>query len=69
MTVGLPSGEAVACDEDGLSSFDRLCYRQNDASVFMSAFDLLELDGDDLRLDRLVARNDTLATSGAGRAV
>ena len=44
-------GEAVACDEDGLSSFDRIRYRQNDESVFMWAFDLIELDGDDLRLE------------------
>jgi bifunctional non-homologous end joining protein LigD len=49
-------GEAVACDEDGLSSFDRIRYRQNDESVFMWAFDLIELDGDDLRLDPLEVR-------------
>ena len=55
-------GEAVACEEDGLSSFNLLCYRQKDASVFMWAFDLLELDGDDLRLDPLEARKDALAT-------
>jgi bifunctional non-homologous end joining protein LigD len=50
-------GEGVACDEDGLSSFDRIRYRQNDESVFMWAFDLIELDGDDLRLDPLEVRN------------
>jgi bifunctional non-homologous end joining protein LigD len=55
-------GEAVACGENGVSSFDRLCYRQNDASVFMWAFDLIELDGDDLRLDPLEVRKDALAT-------
>jgi bifunctional non-homologous end joining protein LigD len=55
-------GEAVACDEDGLSSFDRIRYRQNDDSVFMWAFDLIELDGDDLRLDPLHIRKDTLGT-------
>jgi bifunctional non-homologous end joining protein LigD len=55
-------GEAVACADNGLSSFDRICYRQNDASVFMWAFDLIELDGDDLRLDRLEARKDALPT-------
>jgi bifunctional non-homologous end joining protein LigD len=55
-------GEAVACDADGLSSFDRLRYRQNDESVFIWAFDLIEFDGDDLRLDPLHARKDTLAT-------
>jgi bifunctional non-homologous end joining protein LigD len=55
-------GEAVACREDGLSSFDRLCCRQNDASVFMWAFDLIEIDGADLRPDPLHARKDTLGT-------
>jgi bifunctional non-homologous end joining protein LigD len=50
-------GEAVACDEDGPSSFDHIRYRQNDESVFMWAFDLIELDGDDLRLDPLEVRN------------
>jgi bifunctional non-homologous end joining protein LigD len=54
-------GEAVACGDDGLSSFDRLCYRQNDAVVFMCAFDLIELDGDDLRRDPLAIRKATLA--------
>ena len=46
-------GEAVACGDDGLASFDRIRYRQNDASVFMWAFDVIELDGDDLRIDPL----------------
>jgi ATP-dependent DNA ligase len=55
-------GEAVACREDGLSAFDRLCCRQHDASVFMWAFDLIELDGADLRPDPLHARKDTLGT-------
>jgi ATP-dependent DNA ligase len=55
-------GEAVACDEDGPSSFDHIRYRQNDESVFMWAFDLIELDGDDLRLDPLEVRKATLAT-------
>jgi bifunctional non-homologous end joining protein LigD len=50
-------GEAVACDEDGPSSFDHIRYRQNDESVFMWAFDLIELDGYDLRLDPLEVRN------------
>ena len=49
-------GEAVACGEDGLSSFDRIRYRRYDSTVFMWAFDLIELDGDDLRLDPLEMR-------------
>jgi ATP-dependent DNA ligase len=40
---------------------DRLCYRQNDAIVFMCAFELIELDGDDLRRDPLAIRKATLA--------
>jgi bifunctional non-homologous end joining protein LigD len=35
-------GEAVACGEDGLSSFDRIRHRDHDASVFMWTFDLIE---------------------------
>jgi ATP-dependent DNA ligase len=45
----LIDGEAVACDDDGLPVFDRLRYRRADGSVFLYAFDLIELDGDDLR--------------------
>jgi bifunctional non-homologous end joining protein LigD len=55
-------GEAVACGEDGLSSFDRIRYRRHDGTVFMWAFDLIELDNDDLRLDPLETRKATLAT-------
>jgi ATP-dependent DNA ligase len=51
----------VACGEDGLSSFDRIRHRRYDESVFMWAFDLIELDGDDLRLEPLGARKATLA--------
>jgi hypothetical protein len=42
--------------------------RAFDACVFMWAFDLIELDGDDLRLDPLEARKDALATLVARRA-
>jgi hypothetical protein len=36
-------GEAVRCDDDGRPSFDRIRYRRYDASVFLCAFDLIEL--------------------------
>ena len=36
-------GEAVACGEDGVPSFDRIRYRHHDASVFLYAFDLRKL--------------------------
>ena len=37
-------------------------YQRHDETVFKWAFDLIELDGDDLRLDPLEARKDALAT-------
>ena len=55
-------GDAVACGDDGLSSFDRIRYRRHDASVFLYAFDLVELDGDDLRREPLAVRKATLAS-------
>jgi len=35
-------GEAVACDGNGMPSFDRIRYRGHDASVFLYAFDVIE---------------------------
>jgi ATP-dependent DNA ligase len=58
----LVDGEAVACDRDGLPSFDRLRYRRGDGTAFLFAFDLLELNGDDLRRDPLEVRKATLAS-------
>jgi bifunctional non-homologous end joining protein LigD len=55
-------GEAVCCDDDGRPSFDRIRYRRHDASVFLYAFDLIELNGDDLRRDPLEVRKATLAS-------
>ena len=49
-------GEAVACDDNGLASFERIRYRQHDGDVFLYAFDLIELNGDDLRRDPLQVR-------------
>ena len=63
-------GEAVACDDNGMPSFNWIRYRRNDASVFLYAFDLIELNGDDLRRDPLEMRKATLssvvAKAGAG---
>jgi bifunctional non-homologous end joining protein LigD len=55
-------GEAVACGDDGVANFDRIRYRRNDASVFLYAFDLIELDGVDLRREPLAVRKATLAS-------
>ena len=54
-------GEAVACDDNGLASFDLIRHRAN-GSVFLYAFDLIELNGDDLRRDPLEVRKATLAS-------
>ena len=62
-------GEAVACDERGIAAFDRIRYRRNDNCVFLYAFDLIELNGDDLRRDPLVVRKATLASVIAKAAV
>jgi bifunctional non-homologous end joining protein LigD len=55
-------GEAVACGDDGIASFDRIRYRRHDGGVFLFAFDLIELDGADLRRDPLAVRKATLAS-------
>ncbi len=45
-------GEAVVCGDDGVSDFDRLHSQSWDGSVFLFAFDVLEIDGEDLRQER-----------------
>jgi len=55
-------GEAVACGDDGIASFDRIRYRRHDGGVFLYAFDLIEFDGADLRRDPLAVRKATLAS-------
>src|SRR5262249_42292900 len=49
-------------DGNGMPSFDRIRYRRHDASVFLYAFDLIELNGDDLRREPLEVRKATLAS-------
>jgi bifunctional non-homologous end joining protein LigD len=61
-------GEAVACGDDGISSFERIRYRHHDADVRLYAFDLTELNGDDLRRDPLAIRKATLVDVLAGAA-
>ncbi len=52
--------EAIACDANGLSVFDLLRYRRQDDAVTLCAFDLLELDGVDLRPEPIEIRKRTL---------
>ena len=58
----LIDGEAVCCNERGVASFDKLRHRSHDPEVFLIAFDLLELDGKDLRREPLEVRKQTLAS-------
>ena len=42
-------GEAIVVDQEGLSVFDLLRYRRHDHAATLCAFDLVEVDGNDLR--------------------
>src|SRR5262249_47232141 len=55
-------GEAVACDDNGVASFDLVRHHRANESIFLYAFDLIELNGDDLRRDPLEVRTATLAS-------
>ena len=58
----LIDGEAVACDANGLAVFDYLRRKPTGRHVLLYAFDLLELDGEDLRREPLEVRKQTLAS-------
>jgi bifunctional non-homologous end joining protein LigD len=57
----LIDGEAVCCDDNGMAVFAKLRQRRNDRHVVLYAFDLLELDGQDLRREPLERRKILLA--------
>jgi ATP-dependent DNA ligase len=57
-------GEVVICGADGVSQFDRMRAvfgRHGSREAFLYAFDILELDGQDLRGERWDARRGHLA--------
>jgi bifunctional non-homologous end joining protein LigD len=64
--AGLPcrsyliDGEAVACDDQGTPVFKLLIRNRLYASAQLYAFDLLELDGEDLRGGPIERRKDAL---------
>ncbi len=58
----LIDGEVVCCDERGLAIFSTLRQRRNEARAFLFAFDLLELDGLDIRREPIETRRATLAS-------
>ena len=55
-------GEAVACDDNGVASFDLVRNHRANERIFLYALDLIELNGDDLRRDPLEVRKATLAS-------
>jgi len=58
----LIDGEVVCCDERGVAAFHVLRRRRNEPEAFLYAFDLLELDGTDLRREPIEVRKATLAS-------
>ena len=56
----LIDGEAVCCDDNGLAVFEPLRHERQGRHVFLCAFDLLELNGADLRREPLEVRKATL---------
>ena len=56
-------GEAVACDDNGVASFDLIRHQRANERIFLYAFDLIELNGDDLRREPLEVRKATLRSA------
>ena len=52
----------MCCDERGLAIFSTLRRRRNEPEAFLYAFDLLELDGLDMRREPIETRKATLAS-------
>jgi hypothetical protein len=44
-------GEAVAWNDNGIASFDLVRHHRANERIFLYAFDIIELNGDDLRRD------------------
>jgi bifunctional non-homologous end joining protein LigD len=57
----LIDGKAIVCDANGLAVFDLLRRWGGDDDAVLCAFDLLELDGQDLRRAPIEERKTTLA--------
>ena len=66
----LLDGEGIVYDQHGMPSFDLIHSKQYDREVSLVAFDLLELDGEDVRRRPLLDRKARLAKAdrqGPGR--
>jgi len=55
--------EAIACDHNGLAVFEMIRWRRYDHAVTLCAFDLLELDGTDIRREPIEERKRLLLTN------
>ena len=60
-------GEANACDEKGLAVFDLIRPQQHGRAAALCAFDLIELDGEDLRREPIETRKSTLRSLLRGK--
>ena len=65
----LIDGEAILCDENGLADFELIRRYGALASAVLCAFDLLELDGRDLRREPIEKRKASLAKLLKGQHV
>jgi bifunctional non-homologous end joining protein LigD len=57
----LIDGEAIVCDQSGLAVFELIRGHRTSASAVLCAFDLLELDGQDLRREPIEERKRLFA--------
>ena len=57
----LIDGEVIVCRPDGLSDFDALRFGRRAHEVMLAAFDLIEVQADDLRDEPLERRKQRLA--------
>ena len=56
----LIDGEAIVTDQNGLAVFDLIRGYRSNATAVLCAFDLLEMDGEDLRREPIETRKSTL---------
>ena len=54
-------GEAIVCDDSGLAVFDLIRGHATNAGAILCAFDLLEVNGEDIRREPIEDRKRRLA--------
>jgi ATP-dependent DNA ligase len=58
----LIDGEVVCCNDEGVAEFQQLRQKRQHVHALLIAFDLLELNGTDLRREPIETRKATLAS-------